>query len=81
MKKTLIVLLIIVVAIGTTGYWYVSRITAVAPPPIITFNVTDQFAGIDGTMSLFGNDWWWGHSGDSRYVPVSRGTDGDHDDE
>ena len=35
MKKTLIVLLIIVVAIGTTGYWYVSRITAVAPPPII----------------------------------------------
>ena len=35
MKKALIVLLIIVVALGTTGYWYVSRITAVAPPPAI----------------------------------------------
>ena len=35
MKKALIVLLIIVVALGTTGYWYVSRITAVAPPPPI----------------------------------------------
>ncbi|MCZ6855802.1 MAG: carboxylesterase family protein, partial [Gammaproteobacteria bacterium] len=35
MKKALIVVLIVVVAIGATGYWYVSRLTAVAPPPVV----------------------------------------------
>ncbi len=35
MKKALIVLLIIVVAIGTTAYWYVSRLTAVAAPLVV----------------------------------------------
>ncbi|TDJ33995.1 MAG: carboxylesterase, partial [Gammaproteobacteria bacterium] len=62
MKKALIVLLIIVVAIGTTAYWYVSRLTAVAAPLVVaeeTRRVIDT-GELIGYVETNGSSAWLG---------------------
>ena len=62
MKKALIVLLVIVVAIGSTAYWYVSRLTAEAAPLVVaevTRRVIDT-GEIVGYVENNGSSAWLG---------------------
>ena len=63
MKKALIVLLIIVVAIGTTAYWYVSRLTAVAAPLV----VAEETRRVIDTGELVG---YVGNNGSSAWLGI-----------